>query len=205
MGKMISVVIADDHLHEVTGFADLLAYADQVEVVGVANSISQAENLASTLKPDVIMLDMVWFMDATEGLKAIQRIKEVSPQTSILAMSAYPEKLQPAKQAGADVAISKDLLYTKQAIVERIMDAYQACNRPKTKPILLDKLTERELEVTNLMCDGLSDKDIGKKLFISCKTVKRHAQSIYRKLGVNKRTEVVSYVLKNGAHYIETI
>ena len=151
-------------------------------------------------KPDVILLDMIWYKNKDEGLTAIQQIRDGSPETRILVMSAYDEMLEPARLAGADRAIHKDYLISKDAIVSHIQAAFEARLLPdtKTNDTLFGKLSRRENQVLKLMCEGLPDKTIAERLYISTTTVKKYNVSIYNKLGVNGRTEAVSVAIQRG-------
>lgn len=196
--SMLTVVIADDHPHEVKGFTDLLEFAPGIKVVGQAYTAPQAVRQVIDKKPNVILLDLVWIKSKDEGITAIQQIRQAVPDTRILAMTNYDEDMiKLALEAGADKAISKNDLGGIEALTNQIQAAYEARDLPRvvTKPY--EKPTDRELEVLAWMCEGLQDKEIAEKLVLSPKTVKRHAQNIYGKLGVRNRSEAVTFALKN--------
>jgi len=198
MNEKIRVVIADDNPHQVLGLVELLGYSDEIEVVGKANTAQQAVSLAKNLAPNVILLDMIWYKDEQEGLAAIRQIRANAPDTRILAMTAYDEVIEKARQAGADRAIHKDYLYSKTAMVEHIKATDEARHLPVVAQAPLERLSKREQETLEWMCDGLSDKEIAVKLFIQPNTVKKFNVNIYRKLDVSGRAEAIAMAIRNG-------
>jgi DNA-binding NarL/FixJ family response regulator len=198
MKDKIKVIIADDNPHQVLGLVELLGYSDEIEVVGKANTAQQAVSLAQRLQPNVILLDMIWYKNEKEGLAAIRQIRESAPETRILAMTAYDDVIEKARQAGADRAIHKDYLFSKDAMVEHIKATDEARRLPVTQQSPLEKLSKREQEALEWMCDGLSDKEIAAKLVIQPNTVKKFNANIYRKLGVSGRSEAIGLAIRNG-------
>jgi len=197
MNDTIKIIIADDHPHEISGFADLLEFAEGITVIGKAKTAQQAVKQAIEKRPDVILLDMVWNRNQDEGVSAIGQIHKGASETRILVMTAYDEMIELAKRAGADKVIHKDYLNSKETLVEQIIAAYETRLLPKGQLISTNVLSSRELAVLELMCEGLSDNAIGSRLFISGKTVKKYATKIYRKLEVNNRTEATAFALRN--------
>jgi DNA-binding NarL/FixJ family response regulator len=197
VNEPIRVIIADDHPHEVAGIADLLEFAEGIKVIGKAQTSQEAVKLTLDLKPDVILIDILWYKNSDAGLEAIQQIRSGAPQTRILAMTAYDDLIELARVAGAHLVIHKDYLNSKQALVNQIRAAYES--RVFPKPVeQTNKLSPRELEVLTLMVEGLTDKAIAEHLFLSKTTIKKYDQKIFGKLGVSNRTEAVSYALRKG-------
>src|SRR5690242_1269796 len=192
MDEKITVIIADDNRFQVLGLVDLLDYSDQVEVVGQANTAQEAVSLTQNLQPDVIMLDMAWYKNQQEGLHAIRQIRERTPRTGILAMTAYDEILEKALQAGADRAIHKDYLSSKHAMEEHIKATHEARRLPIVVQSPFEKLTRREVEVLAKMCEGLTDKEIAVSLGVTPSTIKKFNGNIYKKLGAKGRSEAIS-------------
>jgi NarL family two-component system response regulator LiaR len=198
MKKALNIVIADDQIYALAGFKVLLDLKEQINIVGTANSPERAVQIVIENKPDVIIFDLLYgsrggFEDA---LKAIQQIKTVSPNTRILAMTAYDHLLERVIQAGVDKAVHKDNLFSLEEIIACIEDAYRARTMPK--PVLPYKpLSPREQEVLALMCTGASDQQIADSLNIAISTVKSHDRNIFSKLGVANRKEAISHALKN--------
>lgn len=198
MKDKISVIIADDHPHEVLGLVDLLGFSDEIEVLGQASTAQQAVLLTQSLKPDVILLDMFWYKNEQEGLAAIRQIRESAPETRILAMTVHDDVLEKAWQAGADRAIHKDYLVSKDAMVKHIRATFESRRLPLIHQSPFEKLSKREQEALKWMCDGLSDKEIAARLGIQPNTVKKFNTSIYKKLGVVGRTEAVGVAIRHG-------
>lgn len=198
--KKLRVIVADDHPYEVSGIIDLLGFANEIEVVGRAQTAQQAVFQVIEKKPDVVLIDMIWYKNKEEGLTAIRQIREGSPETRILAMTAYDEMLEPASKDGADRVIHKDYLNSKEALVEHIQAAYQARLLPVSNrdEALYTKLSKRERQVLVLMCEGMSDRMIGDQLSISHTTVKKYATQIFNKFGVNNRTEATALAIRKG-------
>lgn len=198
MKDKIKVIIADDHPHEVLGFVELLGFSDEIEVIDKANTAQQAVLLVSSLKPDVVLLDMFWYGNETEGLEAIRQIRRSAPETRILAITAYDDMMEKARQAGADRSIHKDYLTSKDAMVKQIKATHETRRIPQIQQAPYEKLSKREMEALKWMCDGLSDKEIAGRLGIQPNTVKKFNASIYKKLGVAGRTEAVGTAIRQG-------
>jgi NarL family two-component system response regulator LiaR len=202
--KEITVFVADDHEFTVEGIIKLLSFAQgEIRVVGQASSPENAVHQVLQLKPDVVLLDMLLYYDQEESLTAIRQIREGAPMTSILAMTAYDNLIEEARRAGAHIATHKNSISTLPALKARIKDAYLSVRLPKPKPNLVEKLTRRELEVLQLMCEGLPDKEIAARLHIAVRTVRRHNAEIYGKLEIGSRGEAIAFALRHDIPFPE--
>jgi DNA-binding NarL/FixJ family response regulator len=197
--ERIRVLVADDTAISREGMRRVIDDSPRMEVVGAATSTPDVVMLAEQLQPDVVLLDLMWFGDNEAGASAIPQILEASPQTKVVAITAYAELIARARQLGAVAAVTKDI--TRQRLREVIQGV---CNLPSAPapPAMPgeDDLTEREREVLKLVAEGLENRDIAECLGITEPTVKNHVSSILSKLGVSNRTRAaVTAVRRNLA------
>jgi DNA-binding NarL/FixJ family response regulator len=200
----ITVVLADDHALVRRGFRRLLEDDAELAVVGEASTGDEAIALAASLNPHVIVMDAA--MPGTSGLAAIKVILERRPSARILMLSMHSEEtlVRQAMAAGARGYVLKNAIdldlaaaVKKVAAGETVLDP--AVARPA--PLMGERakrLTPRELEVLQLICNGLSNKEIASKLELSANTVAVHRANIMNALGVHKTAELVVYALQNG-------
>lgn len=198
MRDKIRVLIADDHMYEREGFKQLLSLVDSIEVIGEAASAQEAVRKALSLKPDVVLLDLAWYKDRTAGISAIRKIKQEAPQIKILAATVYAELIEPARMEGADLAVDKDALFDKSTLADRIRDAYMSQGFPRPQADLVEKPTEREMEVLELMAQGKTDREIAAELSIALPTAKKHVSNVLGKLGARSRGEAIAKAYETG-------
>jgi DNA-binding NarL/FixJ family response regulator len=210
MPEQIRVLIADDHALVRQGIRQFLESADDIAVVGEAQSGEQAVALAEALQPDVALLDIQ--MPGTSGLEATRQIKLRFPAVRVLIVTAYDEDpyVFALLQAGADGYLLKtaavdDLVNAVRAVRRgepalspEVMHKVLARARSETLPLAPkpEELSARELAVLQLAARGLTNKAIGRQLGISDRTVQGHLANTYGKLGVASRTEAVTEALK---------
>ena len=200
----ITVLLADDHALVRRGFRRLLEDDDELAVVGEASNGEEAIALAASLNPHVIVMDAA--MPGTSGLAAIKVILERRPSARILMLSMHSEEtlVQQALSAGACGYVLKNALdLDLAAAVKKVAAGEKVIDPAIARPAVLPgergrRLTPRELEVLQLICNGLSNKEIASTLEVSANTVAVHRANIMNALGVHKTAELVVYALQNG-------
>ena len=203
---MIRVLIADDHPVFRRGLSGVLEEADDIDVVGEAADGEQAVALVRELGVDVVLMDLN--MAGTGGVEATRRIVEGAPEVAVLVLTMYDDhdSVSAALRAGARGYL------VKGAVGERIVGAVRAVAGGEVVfgagiasdvlGQLADKsrgarqgpfptLTERELEVLQLIATGRSNTEIARALVVSDKTVRNHVSNIFAKLGVPDRAQAI--------------
>jgi NarL family two-component system response regulator LiaR len=211
MGQKIRILIADDHAIVREGLRALIATEPDLELVGEATDGIQAVSKAQTLKPDVILLDLM--MPRLDGVEAINEIKKSWQEARILVLTSFSddEKVFSAIRSGALGYLLKDsspsdLLqaistvangegFLSPAIASKVM---REINQPPKLPPTRDPLTEREVEILQLVAQGLTNDGIAEKLVVSERTVRTHVSNILAKLQLANRTQAALYALKEG-------
>jgi len=211
--KTTRILVADDHPVFRDGIRKLLESETTIELIAEANDGEEAIRLATELKPDVIVMDII--MPKINGIEAAKQIKSVLPTTAILLLSAYDydSYVLAALQAGVagfvyKGARSSELLTAIKTVQvgERILDptlAYKVLARlvptdESTPKLMSGILRGRELEVLKLAAKGMTNKEIAEELFISERTVQTHFANAFHKLNVGSRTEALLRALKEG-------
>ena len=183
-----------------------------VEVVGEAASGEEVLQLAGEVSPDIVLLDIN--MPGMDGIETTRRLRISYPQTRVLILTVYAEEslLREAIQAGASGYIIKraaeeELITAIQAISRGDIYIHPAITRfllkelnPDTKPKndALHELTPREVEVMGYIIRGFTNRQIAEALYISTRTVEGHRASLFSKLGIKNRVELVEYAEKKG-------
>ena len=204
MAEKITVLLADDHALVRRGFRRLLEDDPAIDVVGEASDGNAAIRLAVVLKPRVVVMDCA--MPGATGLTATRKILAQLPDTAILMLSMHSEQtlVRQALDAGACGYVLKEALdldlagaVKRAAAGEKVLDSKVA--RPASpKGERHHALTARELEVLQLICDGLTNRAIAAKLDVSVNTVAVHRANIMNALGVHKTAELVAYAIRHG-------
>ena len=202
MSEKITVLLADDHHLVRRGFRRLLEDDPRIEVVGEASDGEEAVRLATALQPQVVVMDAA--MPGTSGMAATRAIRSASPDVAVLMLSMHSEEtvVRQALDAGARGYILKNVVdLDLAAAIVRVAAGETVVDQALVKPALTGerkRLTPRELEVLQLICEGLSNKDIAVRLKVSANTVSVHRANIMNTLGVHKTAELVVYALQNG-------
>lgn len=211
MTDKIRIFIADDHAIVREGLRALLGTEPGLELVGEASDGIQAVDKIHALKPDVILLDMM--MPRMDGLEAIIEIKQDWPDARIIVLTSFSddEKVFSAIRKGALGYLLKetsadDLLkairsvaqgegFLSPSIAAKVM---REINQPPELPPTKDPLTGREVEILQLVAQGLTNDEIAERLVVSERTVRTHVSNILGKLQLANRTQAALYALKEG-------
>jgi NarL family two-component system response regulator LiaR len=211
MAENIRVLIIDDHAVVREGQRALIETEPGMELVGEGADGIEAIQLTKSLKPDVILIDLL--MPRMGGIEAIDKIKAENSKVNILVLTSFAEdeKVFSAIKAGALGYLLKDA--TPQELLAAIRQVYRGepsmdsaiahklmreLQRSSDLPLTEEPLTEREVDVLKLVAQGLTNQDIAEKLVISERTVRTHVSHILDKLHLANRTQAALYALREG-------
>jgi NarL family two-component system response regulator LiaR len=210
----IRILLADDHVIVREGTRELLRHESDIEVVGEAGDGEQAIELATKLRPDVVLMDIA--MPKLNGIEATKQIKALCPGIAVLILTAYDndQYIFALLEAGAAGYLLKnvrgsDLIDAVRAVhagesvldpvvTRKVMDRFKASHADLADERAAEPLTERELEVLRLAGKGMTNKEIAEGLCLSVRTVQAHLGNIFTKLGVGSRTEAILHGLRRG-------
>lgn len=213
--ERIRVMLAEDHSMVRQGLKQLIELENDIKVVAEASNGEEAVSYYAYEQPDVVLMDIN--MPKQNGLQALEAIKQKNPEAKIIMLTIHQDReyLFKALQLGANGYVLKDA--DGAVLIEAIRKVYQgeAFIQPTMARELIVEfkrytsgevqasrknslLSDRELEVLDLIAKGLLNKEIAKALYISEKTVKNHISNIFKKLNVSDRTQAAVYALKNN-------
>lgn len=208
--KVIRVMIVDDHGMVREGLKYYLETEPDLEVVGEAGDGSEAALLAGRLKPDVILMDLL--MPGADGVEGTKRCLANSPQSKVIILTSKVEDdlVLPAIRAGALSYLLKDVAAAELSAAIRSAVTGNPTLHPLAAAKMLQEvsgelgsipasaqISPREMEVLALIANGLGNREIGEKLFISERTVKTHVTHLLEKLNLRDRTQLAIYALQN--------
>jgi DNA-binding NarL/FixJ family response regulator len=213
MPQKIRILLADDHAVLRAGLRALLEAEDEFEVVGEAGTGEEAVDRTRLSRPDVVVMDLS--MPGMGGLEATRQIASLDQGTRVLVLTVHAEEeyLLPVLEAGGSGYVRKtsadeDLIEAIHTVARNEVFLY-----PSAAKLLLqgyrtaeaggeidptEPLSDREREVLALTAEGFSSSEIGKKLFLSPKTVDTYRARIMQKLGLTHRSELVRFALRTG-------
>jgi len=205
----IKVLIADDHDLIRQGLKRIISFEEDIIIVGEAENGEKVLNMLMSYKPDVILLDMK--MPLMDGLEVLKRTKEISTIIKIIMLTVENDRtlILDAINKGADGYVLKESAGTE--IVKAIKTVYRGDkyidkslvsvlfsgfkSRDEKEHYILDSLTKREIEVLLYISKGLSNKNIGERLFLSEKTVKNYATNLFKKIKAHDRVHATIFAL----------
>ncbi|HET7385251.1 MAG TPA: response regulator transcription factor [Nocardioidaceae bacterium] len=211
-GEPIRVAVVDDQELFRRGLTMLLEVEDDIAVVGEAGDGVAATELAASTVPDVILMDVR--MPKRSGIEACVAIKDAAPTAQIIMLTVSDEEadLYDAVKNGASGYLLKDssidevaqairVVADGQSLISpsmaiKLLDEFKQMSRSDRQQLPTPRLTDRELEVLKLVAQGLNNREIAKRLFISENTVKNHVRNILEKLQLHSRMEAVMYAVR---------
>ena len=199
----IRVMCVEDHRIVREGLALIINQEPDMTIVGACATGNEAVEMYRTAKPDVTLMDLR--LGATSGVDAIKAIRKDDPNARIIVLTMYEgdEDIFRAHQAGATTYLLKDTLSSDLVRVVREVHGGQRPVLPEVQARLSERasmptLTPREVEVLQLISQGLRNKEVGAMLGITEGTVQIHVKNIFAKLGVNDRTGAVQVAVRRG-------
>jgi DNA-binding NarL/FixJ family response regulator len=208
------ILIADDHAMLREGMRNLLSQEKDFDVIGEAANGEEAVRLSKELKPDIVIMDIV--MPKLNGVEATKQIKQVSPSTALLILTAYSDiryiiglleagacgyllKNSPGKDVVKAIrAVRSGESVLDPEVTRKLVQRLASLSRSPDERESGSQLTTREMEILKWAAHGLSNKEMSEKLFISLRTVKAHMTNIFNKLGCSSRTDAIIKGLKQG-------
>jgi two-component system, NarL family, response regulator LiaR len=218
MSDPIRVMVVDDHPVVRKGIMAMLETEPDLLVVGEGTNGEEAIQKAWTLKPDVILMDLV--MPKVDGIEAIRAIKARMPDMQILVLTSFSttDKVLPSINAGASGYLLKDSdpaelvkaihqvfrgeATLNPAVTRQVLEAIAQPGGIKKDPPV-EELTDRELEVLRYLAQGLSNTDIARVLVVSDATIHSHVSKILAKLHLASRTQAALYALRRGLAHLD--
>ncbi len=213
--RKLRVLLADDHALFREGVASLLNDRDDMEVVGDAEEGQAAIEMARTVSPDLVLMDV--HMPGCDGIAAVKAIKKEMPHVKVVMLTAFDddEDLFAAIRGGADGYLLKNTVPSQffsllegvvrgeaaisGVLADRILHAFRkTTDASEPRAMKLEALTPREIETLELLAQGKTNKEIAGALSISENTVKRHLVDIMEKLHLENRIQLAVYAAHHG-------
>ena len=218
--QKINVLIADDHPLVRQGLKQILEMEKDISIVAQASNGVEAVRMCKEKKPDVILMDIN--MPGNEELQAIKELKEQQENYKIVVLTIYQEKeyLFKTLQIGVEGYLLKDtepvvlieairdvhagMTYVPHNMTRDLVSEFNRITSQEKNKSSDSLLTTREIEVLQLIAEGMINKEIAQNLFISEKTVKNHVSNIFKKLKVSDRTQAAIYAYKHNYKSLDT-
>lgn len=210
----IRVLIVDDHDIVREGLKSLLSLEDDVEIVGTASAAMDCIRMLKECHSDVILMDLK--MPGVSGIEATRLIKEAHPFIKVVLLTNYDDEeyIQSAVEYGVDGYVLKDIkrgdlanvirivsqgkAYIDPSVTYKLMGKFKPQTKSKKKSASPPYLSERELQILELVVEGRTNREIADTLFLSLDTVKSHLKHIFQKLRVNTRSKATRIAIQKG-------
>lgn len=217
MTDIIHVLLADDHDVVREGLKTVLKNQPGFSVVAEARDGEEAVREAKRVKPDLVVMDVR--MPKLNGIEACRDIREMLPETNVLILTSYGDEraVMAAILAGANGFLlkdagSSDLIAAMRTVgaggkildhsgAATVIDQIRKGNIVTDEDRIAQSLNERELQVLELIADGMTNREIGANLYLSEKTVKHHVSDILAKLGLTRRVEAAAFAIRRAASH----
>ncbi|EKE03421.1 MAG: Two component transcriptional regulator, LuxR family [uncultured bacterium] len=219
MNKKIKLIIIEDHALTRIGLKTTLEESQKIEVIAEAEYGEAGVKLAQELEPDIVVMDLG--LPNMNGIEATQAIKTHNNNIKVLILTSHDseDQVMQALKAGADAYCMKDVNPTRlisiiegiaeggvwldpaiaKAVIGKVNISEQICNdESKQEKLTHSPLTDREIEILQLLANGLNNIDIAQELSVSQHTVKAHICNILQKLSVDDRTQAVARAMRQG-------
>jgi two-component system nitrate/nitrite response regulator NarL len=214
--KEVRILIVDDHLVVRTGLRMLIENQPQMKVVGMAANRKEALELAASTAPDVILLDLD--LGVENGIDFLPDLREQATTARVLVLTGLKDAQthrRAVKQGAMGIVLKEEAAEVLIKAIEKVSagelwldrttmgNLFDEMTRKESKPesgetARITSLTDRERQIVGLIAEGLKNKQIGERLFISETTVTHHLTSVFSKLGVSDRLELVIYSFTHG-------
>jgi two-component system response regulator NreC len=224
--KKIRLLLVDDHEIIRVGLKTFLQTQPDFEVIAEAGNGEEAVDRAMEFHPDVILMDIT--MPGIDGMEATRRLRVLCPECLVLALTVHDDKqyLMQMLAAGASGYITKQAaadelveaihtiasgnVFLQPALARWLLEDYQRLTRETMSApsgsseatdgnaIRLEVLSLRERQVLEMIAQGITNQEIGKRLALSHKTIARHRERIMKKLNMHSRTELVKFAIRTG-------
>jgi DNA-binding NarL/FixJ family response regulator len=198
--KTLRVLIADDHRLMLAATTRAISGSAGLEVVSETSVGSNVMAAVAESQPDIVLLDLR--MPELDGLQCLARLREQDPEICVILLSSYTDRahIEAAEAGGAAAYIAKTIDPTELAGAVRASfetDTFCVWGLGGDEEHSIEGISEREAMVLSALGRGLSNREIGKELWITEQTVKFHLRNLYRKLGVSNRTEAARFAYRS--------
>ena len=195
--KKLRILLVDDHLVVRMGIASILSFEKDIEVVGETDNGADAVRLVHELKPDVVLMDLK--MPQLDGADATIQIHAADPHVKILILTTFgtSAELKKAMDGGASGALMKNSSQTELIAAIRDVASGKLVMSAEIRHSIKDmkstpEMSQRQLEILNLVAKGFSNREIADIAGVSLETVKDHVKKILLKMGAGSRTEAAA-------------
>ena len=211
-----SIILVDDHQLVLDGLVSIVRELSDFEILGSAINGKEGVDLIQTMNPDIVLMDID--MPIMNGLEATRRVKHQLPDIKVIILTMHNEAslIKKVMDIGADGYLLKNSdrdefhaalnaviagkSYFSLDITRALLnqDTKRSLSFEDSDAVQLSKLTEREIDILKNIAEGLSNKEIGEKLFISHRTVDTHRTNLMKKLEVHNIAGLIKFAIKNG-------